>query len=127
MIQLSGMHFKQSGMWPSGSMESVIIQQMHEAPIVYSYQSIDELSFELKLRKNIIASARAMYQGHARFEIFENSHGNPKYWNLTFAGGFQLRYGVRPSDAIQDIYKKSSHMHLNVLRQYNYLLSCRSK
>ena len=30
MIQLSGMHFKQSSMWPSGSIESVIIQQMHE-------------------------------------------------------------------------------------------------
>ena len=108
MIQLSGMHFKQSSMWPSGSIESVIIQRMHEDPIVYSYQSIDELSFELKLRKNIIASARAMNQGDAQFEIFENSRGNPKYWNLTVAGGFQLRYGVRPSDAIQDIYKKSS-------------------
>ena len=63
MIQIAGMHFQQSGMWPSGSIESIIIQRMHEDPIVYSYQSIDELSFELKLRKNIIVSARAMNQG----------------------------------------------------------------
>ena len=108
MIQLSGMHFQQSSMWPSGSIESVIIQRMHEDPIVYSYQSIDELSFELKLRKNIIVSARAMNQGHAQFEIFANSRCNPQYWHLTDAGGFQLRYGVTPSDAIQDIYKNSS-------------------
>ena len=33
MIQLSGMHFKQSSMWPSGSIESVIIQRMHEDPM----------------------------------------------------------------------------------------------
>ena len=44
MIQLSGMHFKQSSKWPSGSIESVIIQRMHEDSIVYSYQSIGELS-----------------------------------------------------------------------------------
>lgn len=107
MIQLSGMHSQQSGMWPSGSMESVIIQQMHETPVVYSYQSIDELSFELKLRKNIIVSARAMNQGHAEFEIFANSRCNPQYWHLTNASGFQLRHDVIPSDAIQDIYKNS--------------------
>ncbi|MFJ5624376.1 protein-glutamine gamma-glutamyltransferase [Peribacillus loiseleuriae] len=108
MIQLSGMHSQQSGMWPSGSMESVIIQQMQETPVVYSYQSIDELSFELKLRKNIIVSARAMNQGYAEFEIFANSYCNPQYWHLTNTGGFQLRHDVIPSDAIQDIYKNSS-------------------
>lgn len=108
MIQLSGMPFQQSGMWPSGSIESVIIQRMHEDPVVYSYQSIDELSFELKLRKNIIVSARAMNQGHAQFEIFAKSRCNPQYWHLTNAGGFQLRRGVIPSDAIQDIYRNSS-------------------
>ncbi|USK71160.1 protein-glutamine gamma-glutamyltransferase [Peribacillus asahii] len=108
MIQISGMNFQQSSMWPSGSMERVIVQQMHEHPVVYSYQSLDELSFELKLRKNIIVSARAMNQGYAQFEPFSKSRCNPEYWYLTNVGGFQLKHGVMPSDAIQDIYTNSS-------------------
>lgn len=108
MIQLMGMPFKPSDMWPLGRVERVIIQQMHDDSVVYSYQSIDELSFELKLRKNIIVSARAMNQGDAQFEIFENTRGNSEYWHVTNAGGFQLKRGVLPSDAIQDIFKNSS-------------------
>ncbi len=108
MIQISGMHFQQSSMWPSDSIESVIIQRMQEDKIVYPYQSIEELSFELKLRKSIIASAKSMNQGDAQFEILANSRCNPQYWHLTNTGGFQLRHDVIPSDAIQDIYKNSS-------------------
>ena len=73
MIQISGMPFQQSGMWPPGSIESVIIQLMHEDPVIYSYQSIGELLFELKLRKNIIASARAMNQGHGSLKSLKIS------------------------------------------------------
>ncbi|RDW20494.1 protein-glutamine gamma-glutamyltransferase [Oceanobacillus chungangensis] len=108
MIQLAGMQFQQSGMWTSDSIENVIIQRMQEDPIVHSYQSMDELSFELKLRKNIIESSRSMYQGNSQFASLENSRCNPQYWLLTDAGGFRLRDDVKPSDAIRDIYKNSS-------------------
>ena len=108
MIQLSGMPFKKIDMWTSGSVERKIVQGMEEDTLVYSYQSINELSFELKLRKNIIASAKAMNQGAADFEIFATSRCNPKYWDLTNTGGFQLRKDVLPSDAINDIFKNSS-------------------
>ncbi|AGK53588.1 protein-glutamine gamma-glutamyltransferase [Bacillus sp. 1NLA3E] len=108
MIQLSGIPFQQSGMWPPGYIESVIILKMHEAPAVYSYQSMDELLFELKLRKKIIESARSMSRGHARFASFAKSRCNPRFWHLTNTGGFWLRYDVKPSDAIRDIYKNSS-------------------
>ncbi len=108
MIQLSGKPFQQSDMWPSGSIESIIIQQMNKDTVVYSYRSIGELSFELKLRKNIILSARAMNQSNVRFEVFAKSRCNPQYWHLTNTGGFMLRNGVKPSDAIQDIYRNSS-------------------
>ncbi|OAH57865.1 protein-glutamine gamma-glutamyltransferase [Domibacillus aminovorans] len=108
MIQLSGMPFQQRGMWPSGSIESIIIQQMNKDTVVYSYRSIGELSFELKLRKNIILSARAMNQSNVRFAVFAKSRCNPQYWYLTNTGGFMLRNGVKPSDAIQDIYRNSS-------------------
>lgn len=95
------MHFQQSGMWSPDSVECVIIQRMHENPVVYWYQSMDELSFKLKLRKNSIVSARSMNQGHAQFAIFSKSRCNPQYWLLTNAGGFQLRHGVKPSNAIR--------------------------
>ncbi|RDW20349.1 protein-glutamine gamma-glutamyltransferase [Oceanobacillus arenosus] len=108
MIQLAGMQFKQSGNWPSDSIESVIIQRMQEAPIVYSYQSMYELSFELKLRKNIIESSRSMNQGASPFANLANSRCNPQYWQLTEAGGFRLRDDAEPSDAIRDIYKNSA-------------------
>lgn len=108
MLQILGMPFKQDDMWPSGSIEGEIIKRLNKDPVVHAYQSLDELSFELKLRKNIIASARAMNQGDAAFDIFENSRCNPQYWYLTRTGGFRLRYGVLPSDAIQDIFTNSS-------------------
>ena len=79
-----------------------------KASVYYSYSFVDEISFELKLRKNIIVSARAMNKSSVEFEIFANARCNPKYWNLTNVGGFQLKPDVRPSDAIQDIYNNSS-------------------
>ena len=108
MIQLSGLPFQQSDIWSSGSVESMIYQRMNEDTVVYSYQFIGELLFEVNLRKNIILSARAMHQNNVRFESFANSRCNPQYWQLTSTGGFQLRHGVKPSDAIQDIYMNSS-------------------
>lgn len=108
MIQLSGRPFQQKGIWKPGSIERVIIKHMQEDPVVYSYTSIAQLAFELEARKNIIESARAMKQGKALFRSFEYSRCNPQYWYLTNAGGFMLKYGVRPSDAIQDIFRNSS-------------------
>ncbi len=108
MIQLSGMPFQQGDQWSSGSIEHMIIQRMKEDTVVYSYQTIDELSFELKIRKNIILSARAMNQSKVQFERFLNSRCNPQYWNLTSTGGFLQRNEVKPSDAIKDIYTNSS-------------------
>ena len=108
MIQLSGMPFQQSEQWSSGSIERMIIQLMMEDTVVYSYQSIDELSFELTVRKNIIVSAKAMSQSDVQFEPFINSRCHPEYWQLTSNGGFMQRQGVKPSDAIKDIYKNSS-------------------
>ena len=108
MIQVSGLPFQQSDMWPTGSVERMIVQRMNEDTVIYSYQFIDELLFEVNLRRNIMLSAKAMHQSQVRFESFANSRCNPQYWNLTSTGGFILRHGVKPSDAIQDIYMNSS-------------------
>ena len=108
MIKLLGRPFTLISSIPSDNIERIIIQKMHESPIDYAYSSIYELAFELKLRKNIIISARAMNQSDADFEVFSNARCNPKYWNLTNMGGFQLKFDVLPSHAIQDIFKNSS-------------------
>ncbi|MED4475920.1 protein-glutamine gamma-glutamyltransferase [Oceanobacillus caeni] len=108
MIQVAGMDFQPSDMWQTNGIESLIIRLMQENPIVYSYPSKDEFLFEIKLRKNIIVSAKSMNQGDSPFALLAESRCNPKYWILTNAGGFQLRDGVKPSDAIRDIYQNSS-------------------
>lgn len=108
MIQLLGKPFEQIDSVTSDPIEKIIIKQMHESSVYYPFSFVDEISFELKLRKNIIASARAMNKSSVEFEIFANARCNPKYWNLTNVGGFQLKPDVRPSDAIQDIYNNGS-------------------
>ncbi|QUW21456.1 protein-glutamine gamma-glutamyltransferase [Sporosarcina sp. Marseille-Q4063] len=108
MIQIGEKSFQQNDLRPTDKMESTILQRINESSTVYSYQSIAELSYELKLRKSIIDSAKAMDLSNVRFEVFKNSRCNPGYWILTNVGGFQLRAGVKPSDAIRDIYMNSS-------------------
>jgi protein-glutamine gamma-glutamyltransferase len=108
MLQLAGRPFQKTDLWEPESIESVIIKRMQDAKIIYSYKTLDELLFELKLRKYIINSAKEMGKGKARFHTFAKSQGNPQYWQISNAGGFQLRPGVKPSDAIQDIFMNSS-------------------
>ncbi|WP_017754679.1 protein-glutamine gamma-glutamyltransferase [Calidifontibacillus oryziterrae] len=109
MIQISGVPFQNKiEKLELGNIEKTIIHHMQEAPVHFSYYSINELLFELKVRKNIIESALEMNQGEARFTSFEYARCNPKYWYLTTAGGFLLKPNVKPSDAILDIYKNSS-------------------
>lgn len=105
MIQVSGRPFQSDDMWPPRSVERIILQRMRESPDVYSYESMDELAFELRVRKNIIASAKAMNYSGVQFEPFSRSRCNPRYWQLTSVGGFRLKPGVPPADAIEDIYR----------------------
>jgi protein-glutamine gamma-glutamyltransferase len=108
LILVAGVYMNQTDIWPSNRIERIIVQQMQEGPIVYSYSSMEELSFELKLRKNILASARSMNRNHSPFAVLKASRCNPQYWLLTDAGGFRLRNDVEPSVAIRDIYRNSS-------------------
>ncbi|RST76250.1 protein-glutamine gamma-glutamyltransferase [Siminovitchia acidinfaciens] len=108
MIQISGVLFQQNENWQLGSIEKTIIKQMQNAPVFYSYYSEHELLFELKVRKNIIQSAKEMNKSQAEFTTFVYARCNPRYWQLTRAGGFLLRPDVRPADAVLDIYRNSS-------------------
>ncbi|MGM9926759.1 MAG: protein-glutamine gamma-glutamyltransferase [Bacillus sp. (in: firmicutes)] len=107
MIQIAGTPFQQKDMWSAGRIESIIIQSMRESPDIYSYDSMNELLFEINLRKNIILSGKALIQSEAAFETFDQSKANPQYWYVTEEGGFQLKQEVKPSEAIRDIFKNS--------------------
>lgn len=98
---------QQNNSGSSNSNVRKLFQLMNEQSTVNVYRSIYE--FEHMLRTNIILSARAMYQSRVRFAVFERSQCNPKYWRLMRTGGFLLRQGVKPSDAIKDIYFNSSY------------------
>ncbi|SFB04332.1 MULTISPECIES: protein-glutamine gamma-glutamyltransferase [unclassified Bacillus (in: firmicutes)] len=108
MIQISGKPFEKKDLWKSDSIESVIIKRMQEAKVIYSYQTLAELVFELKFRKHIINSSIEMSKSKAKFNILKNSRGNPQYWVMSPLGEFQLRLDVKPSDAIRDIFMNSS-------------------
>ncbi|MBU8906137.1 protein-glutamine gamma-glutamyltransferase [Desertibacillus haloalkaliphilus] len=108
MIQISGIPFQLNDQWELNSVERTIIQHMENAPVLYSYYSVDEFLFEIRLRKNIISNANAMSQSQAQFTTFDYARCNPEYWQLTIEGGFLLRPDVQPADAILDIYENSS-------------------
>ncbi|XZF77862.1 protein-glutamine gamma-glutamyltransferase [Bacillus sp. AL-1R] len=106
MDYLSGIPIEQSETRTSESVSKMKLHQMNENPTVHADRSIDE--FENMLRNNIILSARAMFQRKINFAVFARSRCNPMYWHLMRTGGFLLRRGVKPSDAIRDIYFNSS-------------------
>lgn len=71
---------------------------------IYTFRTVDELSFDLNIRVHIITSASELFQSGLQFRTFKQAYCNPEFWNLTYLGGFQLRPGVLPSFAIRDIF-----------------------
>ncbi len=90
------------------SIEWIIIDRLSSSSEKYYYSSLDEFKFELRLRNEIIAAARALNRSGMDFEVFRDSRCNHDYWNRTREGGFVLKNGVKPSDAIEDIFKNGS-------------------
>ena len=108
LIQVFGFDSIPDHLIPPGSVEKDIYKAIQSDPNFYYYNSPEELFFEIKLRKNIISSAILLNGSSASFEVFATSRCNPKYWYLTSNGGFSLKPGVLPSEAIEDIYKNGS-------------------
>ncbi len=90
--------------YPEYGIERVIINILDGSPHTYSYASKERLQFELKLRREIINAAEALFRSHMSFMTFFNSKCNTDYWIRTPEGGFALRPDVKPSDAIRDIF-----------------------
>ena len=108
MIQVAGRPLQLDSLPNLGRVERAIVQMMIAAPDTLTYPSMRELLFELQTRINIMDAAREMSEGEAAFTTFEYHRANPAFWSLTHTGGFQLRRGVSPADAITDVFRNSS-------------------
>ncbi|MBN6185534.1 protein-glutamine gamma-glutamyltransferase [Aneurinibacillus sp. BA2021] len=85
-------------------MERNIVERMAASTTLYTYPSVEQLRFELKLRSQIVAAAKAFEQSGVEFEGFSTSRCNPRYWVRTEEGGCRLKEGVQPAVAIRDIF-----------------------
>lgn len=91
---------------PNG-IERDIITKMDLSSERYEYNSLNQLQFEIKLRKNIIIEAIRVKESNMKFATFRKSTCNLDFWDRTEAGGFVLKKGITPSAAINDISTNS--------------------
>lgn len=86
------------------NMEGKIFVELQNSQQVYRYFSWKQLEFELLLRKNIIEAAKLLAKAPVEFKVFQESRFNSLYWTKT-SRGYRLKPFIRPSQAIEDIYK----------------------
>ncbi|MCX7614200.1 MAG: protein-glutamine gamma-glutamyltransferase [Clostridiales bacterium] len=89
------------------SLEKDIINILANSQKIYTY-SINELKFELILRKEIIEAAHDLNRSGISFRVFRDSKCNREYWDRMDDGGFAVKSDVSPGEAISDIYKNGS-------------------
>lgn len=97
-----------ASMFPQDSVESKIVNILSSSRHVYNYRTLEHLKFELNLRRSIINNSFKLYRSRMAFETFRNSRCNELYWNRTDEGGFRLNRGVKPSQAVRDIFINGS-------------------
>lgn len=90
--------------YPQGSIERNIIDIMHSSSHSYTYTHLNQLKFELALRKNIVEASKMLNGSRMGFRVFRKTRCNERFWKRTPEGGFLLREHVKPSDAINDIF-----------------------
>ncbi|MBO9130321.1 protein-glutamine gamma-glutamyltransferase [Bacillus sp. 165] len=85
-----------------------ILSTMTSNQEVYTYQSIDQLAFDLNVRAALVLACIDLYNSGIQFRTFKYSFCNEKYWQLTKHGGFQLKPGKKAAQAILDIFKNGA-------------------
>jgi protein-glutamine gamma-glutamyltransferase len=90
--------------YDENSVEKQLLNKMSASSEKYSYASLDQLKFELNLRKNIVKSAVSLGGSGLSFSVFKKSVCNPVYWTRTPNGGFLLKEKANSGEAINDIY-----------------------
>ncbi len=107
MIQLADGEFNAQALldsFPAGSAEAEMIDKLTKSTHAYQYSSLEELTFEIKLRRNIIDASVDLYRARLAFRTFRESKCNEDFWDRRLDGGFVLKRDVKPSDAINDIF-----------------------
>lgn len=108
MIVIDGTNKVVFGTNTLSELELTIYQKKQNSPIVYRYDSVSTLLFEMNMRNQIMESSRALSTSGVYFADFKNAQCNPIYWHLTNQGRFQLKSGVSPKDAIRDIFSNGT-------------------
>lgn len=107
MIVIAGSSFQISEMiggYPEKSVERQLLEQMSKSQEAYRYNTLEQLKFELALRREIVRAAKELNDSGMKFASFHKSVCNQDYWNRTGNGGFLLKSGVKSGDAIRDIF-----------------------
>jgi len=107
MIMISGNSFDISEIikeYDENSIEKLLLNKMSASSEKYNYDNLDQLKFELNMRRNIVNSAVGLNKSELSFAVFKKSVCNPVYWHRTPNGGFLLREGVNSGEAINDIF-----------------------
>jgi protein-glutamine gamma-glutamyltransferase len=94
--------------YPEGSIERDMLNIFGNSSFIYEFDSIDQLDFEISLRKNVVDSSILLNDSRFGFSTFRNSKCNPDFWTRTDEGGFLIKKEVSPYAAIQDIFNNSS-------------------
>lgn len=90
--------------YPDGIVEKDIITKMRDSKARRTYSTLDELLFEVNLRTEIVMASVDLHDSRLDFAVFRDARCNEVYWDRTREGGFRLKRGVSPSEAILDIY-----------------------
>lgn len=113
MIRIGGHTITSQELLAAGvhnSMHSKIARIMLESSLIYYFDSVEQLLFELRLRAEIIASSVELHRSGFSFEVFRKSYCNDELWDRTQEGGFRLAQGTSAFDATRDIYK-NGHLY----------------
>lgn len=83
---------------------SSIFLAMERSQEVFRFPTENALTFEMKLRNEIVQSAYSLSKSPVSFATFYRSFCNEEFWDLTDEGGFRLKNHAEPAKAIQDIF-----------------------
>ncbi|MFD3447990.1 protein-glutamine gamma-glutamyltransferase [Microbacteriaceae bacterium 4G12] len=89
---------------PFFTVKEQILELMTSNHEVYAYQTLDQLSFDLDVRLQMVLACIDLFSSGLQFRTFNTSFCNPQFWERTKLGGFQLKPQALPSFAIRDIF-----------------------
>ncbi|HBN85494.1 MAG TPA: protein-glutamine gamma-glutamyltransferase [Clostridiales bacterium] len=95
------------GKLPDDRIQNITAEIMADSTQTYSFRSMDELKFELSVRSAIVKASKDLNGNNFSFAVFRRSRCNPAFWNREPDGGFRLKSGVKPNEAIKNIYDQS--------------------